>query len=576
MIPGTIRASVIADGDDYVHEQQRRATYYYLAAQKEKEKSNYSAMIDLLQHCLSIDPHHASATYDMAIVHFNMRRDSAAVAELQKAVDYDPNNPWYLESLATAYLHLRQQDNAIPILEQMAKLQSKRTEIPAQLFQLYKQAGRTDEAISALDRIQTLQGNSTRIAAQKFALYLDKQDTIQAFNTLHELCRDYPYDATSLLLLANQYMEMNQTDSALLIHQKVERIDPHNQFLKTSRLQYLLATGDTVSFRTRCDSIVFDKQVDESLRVSIMSDITREAVADSTRRPHCDSIFNRILAEEKPLVSYLQLYIAYRTYAYQDNNEKILPIMKRILDIEPSNIEFIQTMMQYHIQQNDAKEIKRLCQQSLIYHPSEITFHYFLGMSCAQMKQTSEAIQALTTAIRQKTEESSSLIVGDIYCLLGDLYHETGHEKEAFLAYDSCLVYSPDNAACLNNYAYFLSLKDSPAEQLEHAEEMSYRAIKAAPNNKTYLDTYAWVLFKCGDYTAARSYMDKVVNPTETDSTLLADEDISAVVIEHAGDIYWHTNDVQQALRLWQLAAKKEKPNAVLRKKIKKRTYIAK
>ena len=30
---------------------------------------------------------------------------------------------------------------------------------------------------------------------------------------------------------------------------------------------------------------------------------------------------------------------------------------------------------------------------------------------------------------------------------------------------------------------------------LDKAEEMSYKTVKAEPNNSTYLDTYAWILF---------------------------------------------------------------------------------
>lgn len=553
-------------------EKQRRATYYYLAAQSQKDKGNYSAMADLLQHCLRIDPHHAAAQYDMAYILFPMRRDSSALADLRRAVEYDPNNPWYLETLATAYLQTRKPDDAIPILERMAKLQSKRADVPAELFQLYKQQGRTDDAISALDRIQTLQGNNARIAAQKFALYLDKNDTTQAFNTVRELCREYPYDATSLMLLAQCYLDNNMTDSAQAVFQKVERIDPQNRHLRTARMQYLLATRDTTGFRAQCDSIVLGTNVDPSLQQNILSEMISEAVADSTRIPHCDSIFSTLLARERPAIPHLELYIAYRTYVYHDNNEKVVPILRRLLELDPSNIEFIQAMMQYHLQKNDAEAIKELCQQSLIYHPGELTFHYFLGMACAQLKQTDEATKALTTAIRQTNSESNPLMVGDIYGLLGDMLHEQGKEKEAFQAYDSCLVYTPDNAGCLNNYAYFLSLKD---KQLERAEEMSYRAIKAEPNNKTYLDTYSWVLFMCEDHTTARSYIDKVVDPSLPDSTLLADEDITAVLIEHAGDIYWHIGDKEQAFRMWQLAAKKDKPSATLRKKIKKKKYLA-
>lgn len=554
-------------------EQQRRLTYYYLAAQQAKEKGDLSSMVDLLRHSLHIDSLNPAATYDLATIWFPLRRDSTAVAQLRHATELDPRNPWYLETLATAHLQLRQQDEAIPILERMAKLQSKRTDIPAQLYQLYKQKGRSEDAIKALDRLQTLQGNSTRIAALKYQLYIDLNDTVKAFSVLHDLCREYPYDAQSLLFLANQYVAVGYSDSAQMVFRDVERIDPQNVLLKYSRLQYHLSVGDSVRYRAMRDSLILSPNADEQLRNESLTQLVSEAASDSSTIAHCDSIFSVILAAERPPVSALNMYAVYRTYVYQEEPIKIIPIFQRILDIDPSNLQVLQTMMQIYIQQNDIIAIRDLSQKALIYHPSDLSFHYFLGMALAQEKQTSAAIKALTTAIRQTDEESNPQMVGDIYCLLGDLLHENGQEKQAFAAYDSCLVYMPDNAACLNNYAYFLSLKDT---QLEAAEQMSYRAIKAEPNNKTYLDTYAWVLFMREDYTTASNYMNRVVNTELSDSALLADEELSAVLIEHAGDIQSKLGNTEQALRLWQLAARKEKPTAILRKKLKKKKYVTK
>ena len=43
-------------------------------------------------------------------------------------------------------------------------------------------------------------------------------------------------------------------------------------------------------------------------------------------------------------------------------------------------------------------------------------------------------------------------------------------------------------------------------KDLDKAEEMSYKTVKAEPNNSTYLDTYAWILFVKGNYAEARLF----------------------------------------------------------------------
>lgn len=553
-------------------EAQRRLTYFYLAAQRQKTLENYASMAELLQHCLEIDPNDAASNYEMAMVHFTTGQDSSALSLLRKAVHNDPKNPWYLESLASVYLSMHKTDEVIPILEEMTTLQTKRTDVLAQLFQLYKSNGRTEDAIHVLDRIQTLQGNSTRIASQKYALYIDLGDTITAFEQLKSLCREFPYDATSLLLLGDQYMEAEMPDSALATYAKVERIDPHNIMLQASRMQYHLLTGDTIRFREMRDSVVMEDKADLALRVNALGSVAREALQDSTLRLHAERIFANLLAPEKPPVPFLQLYLSYKSYSENVSNEALIPLLERILQVEPSNLQTLQEMLQYYAMNNDFIHVAELCQSALVYHPSELAFHYFLGLALAQQDKKQEARNALTTAVRQANESSRPDMVGDIYALLGDIEHELGHEQAAYEAYDSCLVYTPDNVSCLNNYAYYLSLKE---EQLDKAEKMSYRAIKAEPSNKTYIDTYAWVLFMQNDYTTARIYMDRVVDPTQNDSTLLANPEANTTLLEHAGDIYFHCNQPEQAIRLWQLARQKsEEKNAILNKKIKKRKYI--
>ena len=145
---------------------------------------------------------------------------------------------------------------------------------------------------------------------------------------------------------------------------------------------------------------------------------------------------------------------------------------------------------------------------------------------------------------------------------MGDILFSKGRDKEAFAAYDSCLQWKEDNISCLNNYAYYLSIK---GQKLDKAEQMSLRTVEAEAKNSTYLDTYAWILFLQKRYGEAKKYIDQA---------LKYDTDSSAVIIEHGGDIYAMNGDVDRAVQLWQEAAKKDPDNKSLARKIRKRKYV--
>ena len=164
--------------------------------------------------------------------------------------------------------------------------------------------------------------------------------------------------------------------------------------------------------------------------------------------------------------------------------------------------------------------------------------------------------------VSQIDEDSNPDIVSDFYAIMGDVLHRKGQDLEAFAAYDSCLQYKPDNYGCLNNYAYYLSLRN---EDLQKAEQMSYRTIKAEPANATFLDTYAWILFQQERYTEAAIYMEQVL---QNDSVPSVD------VLEHAGDVYAKTEQMDKAVEFWQRAVDAGGDSKVLIRKIKLRKYI--
>ena len=80
---------------------------------------------------------------------------------------------------------------------------------------------------------------------------------------------------------------------------------------------------------------------------------------------------------------------------------------------------------------------------------------------------------------------------------------------------------------------------------MDKAEKMISTALSADPNNSTFLDTYAWVLFKSKNYSLAKFYMRSAIENVKNPS---------GVLYEHYGDILFMNGEKEEAVKMWQKA----------------------
>ena len=546
--------------------------YFYLEAEKCRLAEDYSSAMDLYRHCLDINPEAPEALYQMGLLHLFLRSDSLGTAYIRQACERDANNPYYLETLAALYLSKRDAEQAIPVLEKMASLQSHRSDILSQLVQLYSTVDDTDKAIGALNRIELLEGTNPQISVEKFRLYKEKGQLDSAFVQLQTLCDNAPHDMNLRIMVGSLYIEAGDTLKALEIYDDVRRQEPTNNNLQVAMIDYYHDIGNIERYNQMRDSVLFLPDSPPPLRVLLLKSYISDVQRDSTYAPRLDAAFDTLLARPQENSEMLIMKAAWQVYSKQPQ-EAVCQTMRQVLDVEPGNETALSQLLQYYAEQNDEKGVEDISRRGLNYHPEEIAYAYYLGMALAEQKKLADATEVLQQGLRVRTEFVSPYLVSNVFAVLGDIYYQQQMEQQAFAAYDSALVYKDDNIMCLNNYAYYLSLK---GEQLDKAEEMSYRTIRQEPDNITYLDTYAWILFKKEDYAHARSYMDKVVNPEKTDEELLADEQLQGNLIEHAGDIYALLGETETALRLWKLAKEKDDGTCTpqLKKKLKRKKYL--
>lgn len=550
--------------------------YFYQEANRHKLAGRYAEAYDLYRYCQTVEPDAPELLYDMGLFELMFRNDSVGQAMLNRASLLDPSNTYYKESLAAYYLERHDAEHALAQLESLSKMQPKRVELLARLVQLYNAAQRYEDAISALDRMEVLEGKTAQVSYQKFALYKALHQDERAFAELEALCREYPHEMSYRLAIGNQLLKAGRTDEALKVFDEVRRKEPQHQALQLSMLQYYQQTGADSLFVAMRDSLLFAPSTESDIRSELLRDYIGDQVkADSLGRARVEQVFARLLADYPDDVPLLQLRAAYLATYDPDNEPLFVDAMERVVRVEPDNLQAISYLIQHYGTHRQFGSLEDLCRRAVIAQPDELVFHYYLGIACWQADKREDALKAFQDGILQKTDESRPDMVADLYSQMGDVLHEMGRRKESYAAYDSCLAYQDDNVGCLNNYAYYLSLEN---EQLDKAEEMSYRTIRLEPNNKTYLDTYAWILFQKGRYSEAQVYMDQVVPPTAADSALLADAALSGAVLEHAGDVAACNGQIEQALRFWRLAQQMggEGLTTLLPQKIRLKKYLKK
>lgn len=543
-------------------EEQRRYDYFFLEAMRMKEKQEYDAAFGLLQHCLDIYPDASSALYEISQYYMFLRQMPQGQAALEKAVENAPDNFWYSQGLVSLYQQQNELDKAVKLLEEMVVRFPAKQDPLFNLLDIYSRQEKYDEVISTLNRLEKRLGKSEQLSMEKFRIYLQMKDDKKAFQEIESLVQEYPADTRYQVILGDVYLQNGKQQEAYQTYQKVLAAEPDNPMALFSMASYYEQTGQKEMYQQQLDTLLLNKKVAPDTKVTIMRQVIVEneqsATKDSTE---VIALFDRIMKQD---VDDPQIPMLYSQYLLSKNmEEQAVPVLEQVVDLDPTNKAARLMLVSEAVKREDYKQIIKVCEPGIEATPDALELYYYLAIAYHQAEQGDSVISVTKRALQHTTADTRKEVISDFYSIMGDIYHTKKQMTEAYAAYDSALVYNPSNIGALNNYAYYLSVE---RRDLDKAEEMSYKTVKAEPNNSTYLDTYAWILFEKGNYAEARIYIDNAIKN---------DGEKSDVIVEHCGDIYFMTGDVDGALEYWKKALEMGSESKTLKQKIEKKKYIA-
>lgn len=559
--------SAVASQVELTPEQQRRYDYFFLESTRYKAKKEYDTAFGLLQHCLAINPSAASALYEISQYYLFLKMVPQGQEALEQAVANAPGNYWYGQALASLYQQQSKQEEAIALLEDMATRFPAKLEPLYGLLDLYNQKENYDKVISTLNRIEGKTGKNEQITMEKFRIYLQMKDNKKAFNEIESLVQEYPMDMRYQVILGDVYLENGKKEEAYDIYKKVLAAEPGNPMALFSLASYYEQTGQKELYEQQLDTLLLTSKVPTETKLEIMRQfIVRSQQADKADKDSLRiiSLFDRMMQLDMDDAQIPMLYAQY--LLAKEQQEKAIPVLQQVVQIEPANKAARMMLLGEAVRKNDFAQVIKICEPGIEATPDALEFYFYLAIAYNQAERWDDVLEVSRKALTRITDESNKNVVSDFYAIIGDVYHTKEMTKEAYAAYDSALVYNPSNIGALNNYAYYLSVE---RRELDKAEEMSYKTVKAEPGNATYLDTYAWILFEKGNYAEARIYIDDAIKNTKPGEE-------SSVVFEHCGDIYYMTGDVEGALQYWKKADEMGgSESKTLKRKIEKKKYIA-
>lgn len=547
--------------------ERRRYDHFFLESVVRREAGDDASAYLLLQRALQLNPTAPEALYELSRLLSRLPGDNAgrSLSLCLRAASLAPEDYNYLQALAEAYLSNALPERAVEVYEYMARAFPSRVETLYTLASFYSSSGDYASLIPVLSNIEEREGRSEALSLEKMKALQKAGRGDEAEIELRRLMDENPGDLHFQVMLGDLFSTRGEEKKALQTWREVLSRDGDNPFARLSLLGHYSRAGEDSLYLPLADSVIRDARVDASLRESILADLVSPGrlfrEGDTLR---LRGIFQSFLQDAETPLPLLQRQAAYLVL-HGEPTSRLVPLLQRILSLEPENSAARRTLLSQAIQGEDNEGVLSLAIQGCQYEPGELAYYYFAAAACCRLGREQEAIPLLREAMRHVQPGQQSDLVSDMYLLMGDLYHEGKRQDSTYVCYDLALSYNPDNVGCLNNYAYFLSLD---GKDLDRAAVMGLRAVESEPDNITYLDTYAWVLFTQGRYAEAKAQVEHML-------PLVPSEPESAALLEHAGDILSLSGETKRAVSLWRRALSLDASLPLLKKKIQQRKYIA-
>ena len=542
--------SIQAQNLDQVSGTQQKFIKFYFEAERYKLLEEYDQAIVEYKNCISIIPEESAPYYQVGKLYLYVFNDIAnAEYYIKEAVALDPKNTWFYYDLITIYSI--QKNN-----RQKQKIYDKLIEIEPEKQVYYFENTRSlidlkeyRSAIRFIKKTEKKFGVSNESLMLLKDIYINQNNLKEAEKIGQKLAAISPELHT---VLAEIYMHFSEYEKAIITYKKLLNVSPNNptalvalykiysnkgDILQEEQYLSKIASNQNVSLEIKKEIFYQKLLSNQFLEYQAFQKIIEKLVSMHPEEPLFHLILADIYAKDKQYQQaieeyYLSLYSGYIKDDYVYNK-----------------------LIQMYWQQENITELLEVTLAAIERYPFSPEFYYYQGLALSTQGKYELSLECLLKGIDYIFD--NDLLKSNFYSLMGDIYHKLENHQESDKSYIKALTYNPSNTLVLNNYSYYLSQRE---ENLSEAKDMIVKclALSEGTQNASYIDTYAWVLYKLGEYDLAKDQIEQA----------LKINDKSPVILDHYGDILHKLGMKEDALIYWKKSYELDSSNTGLKDKI--------
>lgn len=482
------------------------------------------------------DSTQASALSDIGFVLSQLGQPEQAQAYLMRA--YRASHGDHLIGEPLARMALANQDFATAeevITELLARVPDDHF-LLILLQQAYRSEEKWDKAIEVGQKIVELSRDDPRQVSGLAGLYMQAGQQDKAVKLLEEYGKTHSGEPTTQTVLFYLYLSAGDYDRAGKALEQLRKQDKGSDVVRVAEVTYLARRE---RYRDGAKYILSQSRsegIDPEQVESLIQTLYKESPSATEARREVVRVRSEI-AKLFPQTPQLRLGLS-QDYLLLGDTVAAEGILDRLVD---DRVELVSPYVYFTDRYAAAEDTTNLRHYAEAGHealPEEGVFRLYLALLAMNAGDTTGYRRQLDDALTVVSTEDR--FYPQLALLRADDLSGGGNFDAARPYYEAAV--SQPLPPAYNNYAYFLTEKSGTPADLDKAEKLARQAIKLEPDNGTYLDTYAWVLYRKGSSMLALIYIKKAIEATETpDPTLY----------EHLAEILTAEDRYDEAIEAW-------------------------
>ncbi len=537
-------------------ENKEKMDTYFFEGIRQKNVDNNEAAIRNFKNVIGIDPNNDAAYYELGLQYAKTKDYRNAAISFGLAYQLNAENEWYAQNYAKSLEDYGSYEKAEEIYTDIIKNNPEKIDIYFDLASVKIYRNDLKGANKIYSEIEKKIGVNEDVSMQKQKIWLKLGNVDKAAEEAKKLVDMQPTEMRFRMNLAEIYLSNKKLDKAEKVLSDIMTLEPNNGFAQLALADFYREKKDDKKSYEFLKKAFANPSLSIDQKVRILTPyFSLLSVAEVREKA---SELSKLATEAHP--NEAKAFAIYGDFLFQDKQlEQAKEAYQKTISLDKKVFAVWQNLMFIQAELLDYKSLLTTSDEAIQLFPAQQVVHYLNAIAKMQTKDYEGAITSYKNAITLGAMNPE--LEAQIYSGMGDAYHSLKQHQESDEAYDKALKIKADEPFVLNNYAYYLSLRNI---DLEKALSMSKKSNDLMKDNASFLDTYAWILFRLARYEEALVWIDKAIT---------AGGSKSATVIEHRGDVLIMLKRTEEAIEEWNKALKMGEPSELLKKKITDRKY---